>query len=399
MAFTLLRHPGVTALAILIPALLVWGFWPQPVLVEPVAVIEAPLTVTIEEEGRTLVRDRYVISAPVDGVACRIRMHVGDPVEQGQVLLTISPLESSVLDPRSRAEAQARAAAARSALESARDEAESVKAASDFYSSEVRRLKPLLDRGVIAKGAYDKAQMDVLSAAAKLRSAGHAVEVALYELQAAETVLNYTAGSAPGDAAGKVPVVSPINGQILKVHRKCEGPLRTGEALLEVGDTSMLEVQVDVLSPDAVRIGAGMQVLFERWGGAQDLQGLVRLVEPVGFTKISALGVEEQRVLVIVDFTSPPELWRRLGDGYRVVARFVLWHRDKVLQVPASSLFRYRGGYALFVIENGRAVRRVVSVGERNGLAAQVLDGVKPGEFVVNHPSEQVEDGSRVMQR
>ena len=169
--------------------------------------------------------------------------------------------------------------------------------------------------------------------------------------------------------------------------------------LLEVGDPTVLEIEVDVLSADAVKIKPGMKVLFERWGGEQPLEGVVRIIEPVGFLKISALGVEEQRVLIISDFTSPAEQWQRVGDGYRVEARFVLWHEDDVLQVPASSLFRYKDGWAVFAVENNHAKRRVVKVGQRNGLTAQILEGVNEGEQVVNHPSDDVDDGRRVKQR
>ena len=199
--------------------------------------------------------------------------------------------------------------------------------------------------------------------------------------------------------AERIPVYSPITGRVLKVAHECEGPVRTGAPLLEVGDPSALEIEVDVLSADAVKIKPGMQVLFDRWGGEGSLEGVVRTIEPVGFTKISALGVEEQRVLVISDFTSPREKWQRLGDGYRVEARFVLWHEDKVLQIPASSLFRYNEGWAVFVIDNGRAKRREVKVGERNGLTAQIIEGVKEGVRVINHPSDEVEDGRRVKVR
>ena len=196
-----------------------------------------------------------------------------------------------------------------------------------------------------------------------------------------------------------MPVRSPINGKILKIDHECEGPVRTGEPLLEVGDPSALEIEVDVLSADAVKIKPGMKVLFDRWGGEQPLDGNVRNIEPVGFTKISALGVEEQRVLIISDFTSPADLWQRLGDGYRVEARFILWYEDNVLQVPASSLFRYQDGWAVFVIEGKHAKRREVIVGQRNGLIAQVLEGVIEGEVVINHPSDEVENDRRVKVR
>jgi HlyD family secretion protein len=220
--------------------------------------------------------------------------------------------------------------------------------------------------------------------------------VARHDLEAAETALRFAAGTENSEAGDCVPVHSPVTGRVLKVMHEWEGPVTTGEALMEVGDPQRLEVAVDVLSADAVKIRPGMQVRFERWGGDEPLQGVVRTVEPMGFTKVSALGVEEQRVWIIVDFTSPAALWQRLGDGYRVDAHFVLWHGDDVLQVPASSLFRYENGWALFVARNGRAQRRRVEVGQRNALAAQILDGVKEGEWVIDHPGDEVDDGVRV---
>jgi HlyD family secretion protein len=398
MQLPLRTHPAITVIAVLTIGLLVWGFWPQPVLVEAIAVKRAPLTVTIEEEGRTRVVDRYVVSAPVDGVTCRVDLNVGDSVEQGKVLLTITPLESQVLDPRSRAEARARVSSAESALHAAEEQAVAAAAAEQLAAAELKRMRPLKDKGVISYGAFDEAATEAKTTAAAKRSADFNVEVAEYELQAARSVLDYTAGN-NGEPAERVPVRSPITGRILKVEHECEGPVRTGDALLEVGDPSVLEIEVDVLSADAVKIKPGMDVLFDRWGGDQPLQGIVRVVEPVGFTKFSALGVEEQRVLVISDFTSPAEQWQRLGDGYRVEARFILWHEDDVLQVPASSLFRYHNGWGIFVIEGRHATRREVDIGQRNGLIAQILNGVKQGEMVINHPSDGVEDGRRVKHR
>ncbi len=396
------KHPVITSIVVLIVCLLIWGFWPQPVFVEAIAAKRAPLTITIEEEGRTRVVDRYIISAPVDGVACRQQLNVGDEVTQGQVLLGITPLESQVLDPRSRAQTKAQVAAAESALHAAEQQAEAAEASAKLAVIEHERLKPLVEKGVISTDAYDKAATQVETTAATQRSADFQIEVARYELQAAKTVLEYTAAdrlAAKGEPAERIPVVSPIDGRVLKVTRECEGPVRTGDMLLEVGDPTVLEIEVDVLSADAVKIKPGMKVLFERWGGEQPLEGIVRIIEPVGFTKISALGVEEQRVLVISDFTSPAEQWQRVGDGYRVEARFIIWHEDDVLQAPASSLFRYKEGWAVFVVENHHAKRRVVKVGQRNGLTAQILEGVSEGEGVVNHPSDDVEDGVRVKGR
>lgn len=395
MLISFRKYPVITATAIIVCVLLVWGFWPQPVMVETITAKRAPLTISIEEEGRTRVIDRYIISAPVDGVACRVQLNVGDVVEQGQVLLGITPLESQVLDPRSRAQTKAQVAAAESALHAAREEARAAEAAAEFAETELERMKSLDDKGVISREAFDKAVTEARTSSAAKRSTNFNVEVARYELQAAQTVLDYTAGKTR-EPAERVPVKSPITGKILKLVRECEGPVRTGELLLEVGDPSVLEIEVDVLSADAVKIKPGMEVLFDRWGGEQPLVGTVRIIEPVGFTKISALGVEEQRVLIISDFTSPAELWSRLGDGYRVDAKFILWHENDVLQVPASSLFRYQDGWALFAIEGKHATRRKVTVGQRNGLTAQILEGIELGETVINHPSDEVEDGSRI---
>ncbi len=399
MRIPLRQHPVITLVVVLIIAGLVWGFWPRPTLVETAGVIKAPMTVTIEEEGRTRVKDRYVVSAPVDGITCRVDLEVGDRIEQGQALLSISPMLSQVLDPRSRAQAEAQVAAAQSALHAAREQSESARATADFFTKEVGRLQPLVDQGVISHEAYDKAMMEKLTADAALRSARFTVEVAQYELDTARTALQHSAATDTGDPAERVMVRAPIDGRILKIHHECEGVVRAGEPLLEVGAPEQLEVEVDVLSADAVKIQPGMRVLFDRWGGSEDLEGRVRVIEPVGFTKVSALGVEEQRVLVIADFTSPPAQWQRLGDGYRVEARFILWQEDEVLQIPASSLFRLNDQWAVFIMNEGQAEARTIEVGQRNGLIAQVLSGLTEGDRVINHPSEEIEQGSRVRPR
>ncbi|MBA6294794.1 efflux RND transporter periplasmic adaptor subunit [Colwellia sp. MB02u-9] len=396
MLALLKKHPLICFIVALTTGLLIWGFWPQPIMVEGIAARYAPMTVSIEEEGRTRLIDRYLISASVDGVTCRQQLKVGDTVKQGQVLLGITPLQSQVLDPRSRAQAQAQVAAAKSALHAAQEQANAASASAQLASNELTRLQPLMAQALISREAFDKAQTQAQTTAAAKRSANFSVEVAKYELEAAATALQYSAAADSGEPVERVNVRSPIDGKILKVVRECEGPVRTGEPLLEVGNPSALEIEVDVLSADAVKIKPGMKVLFDRWGGDKPLEGRVRIVEPVGFTKASALGVEEQRVLIISDFVSEAQLWNQLGDGYRVEANFILWQQENVLQIPASSLFRYKGGWAVFIIERDLAVRREVKVGQRNGLIAQILEGVNDGELVINHPSDEVDDGKRV---
>jgi HlyD family secretion protein len=393
------KHPGIAISSLIILVLLVWGFWPRAVVVDMAAAKKATFTLTIEEEGRTRVIDRYIVSAPVDGVTCRIDLDVGDTISQGEVLVNITPLQSQVLDPRSQAQAKAQVEAAESALHAAEEKAAGAKAAAELAVKEEARLRKLAEQGLVPKDVHEKAQTEVITTNAVRRSALFAVDVARHELQAAESVLEYAGAKHVAGSATGVPVTAPITGQVLKVDHKCEGVVRTGDALLEVGDTSVLEVIVDVLSDDAVRIKPGMRVIFDRWGGEQPLEGVVRVIEPVGFTKISALGVEEQRVWVIADFMSPKEQWQSVGDGYRVEARFIVWQQDDVLQIPASALFRYKEGWAVFMVEHGKAQVRQVEVGRRNGLQAQILSGLTEGDSVIVHPGDDIEDGISVKAR
>ncbi|NNJ92420.1 MAG: HlyD family efflux transporter periplasmic adaptor subunit [Gammaproteobacteria bacterium] len=390
------KHPVITFTALLIIALLIYGFWPQAILVEAVKVSKAPMTITIEDEGRTRVIDRYVIAAPVSGVTCRVDLDVGDMITQGQTLLTITPLESAVLDPRSRAQAEARLAAAKSALQAASEQAKAAVEANKLAILELNRYEPLVKKGAISRDQYDRALNQANTTAAQKRTADFNVEVSRYELEAAQVVLEHGSQIKKDDTVERIPLRSPINGRILKINRQCEGPVNIGETLLEVGDPSALEIEVDVLSADAIKILPGMPVRFERWGGSQPLHGKVRTVEPAGFTKVSALGVEEQRVLIISDLTSPAEQWQQLGDGYRVEANFIIWHEEDVLQIPASSLFRHNDQWAVYKIENNEARLQTVRIGKHNGLAAQVLQGLSIGDQLIDHPGNEVENDRKI---
>ncbi|WP_126456393.1 efflux RND transporter periplasmic adaptor subunit [Sulfuriflexus mobilis] len=393
------HHTGLIGTIVAIIVGLVIGFWPQPSWVEVARVSRAPLLVTVVEEGKTRVIDRYIISAPVTGVACRVDMNVGDNVTQGQVLLGLDPMQSEVLDPRRREEAKARVAAAASALRAAEENARAAKADADYAATELTRIKKLFETGHVSHDVMDKANTAAHSTSAAQRSTNFAVDVARYDLAAAKTALKYSAAQEI-DAAEKVPIRAPVTGQILKIHHECKGVVTAGQPILEVGDTSQLEVEIEVLSEDAVSIIPGMRVLFHRWGkNQQPLEGRVRTIEPVGFTKVSALGVEEQRVLIIADITSPYEQWSRLGDGYRVEAQFILWEEKNVLQIPASALFHYQDAWAVFVLENGRAYRRVIKIGQRNGLVAQVFDGLTMEEKVILYPDDTISNGKRVKVR
>lgn len=393
------RWLTIGVVLVVVVLLIAYGYRPRPSPVEVAEVRRGPLRVTVEEEGKTRVTDRYVVSAPVAGFARRVTLKAGDPVKTGQVLLTLEPLRSHVLDPRSRAEAEARLAAAEAALNAARERARAAAADASYWENQLARISQLQKTGDISRENYDRTATEARRAEAQRRSAEHDVEVARSEVEAARAALKYSAASQAGNQEETVAVRAPVSGRILKVLQESEGVVNPGQPLLEVGNARALEVEVEVLSADAVRMGPGTRVLFERWGGGVPLEGRVRLVEPVAFTKISALGVEEQRVRVIVDFTSPPELWSRLGDGYRVEASFVLWEDQDVLQVPASALFRYGEGWAVFVLEEGVARRRVVQVDHRSGLAAEVLSGVSQAEQVIVHPDESIEHGKPVKPR
>ena len=378
---------------------LVYGFWPKPVPVNTGKVISGPLRETVEEEGRTQVIDRYIISSPVTGFLLRVKLDPGDVVSKGDAITQIEPLRPGILDSRSRAEAEARVEAADALLNATREKMQAAKAEADYAASELGRIEKLYESSLVSVDRRDRAHASSRQSASILRSSMFEIEVALYEKEAALTSLRYSADEWPSDNSAKVAINSPINGMILMVNHRSEGVIRDGVPIIEIGDPKALEVVVDVLSADAVRITQGTPVFFNRWGGESPLEGRVRVVEPAGFTKISALGVEEQRVLVISDIISPPDTWGRLGDGYRVEAGFVIWEGDNVLQAPASSLFRVDGDWAVFVMEGGNAHRRMVKIGHRNGLMAEIISGLSEGEDVITHPDSSIEDGTAVRLR
>jgi HlyD family secretion protein len=389
-----LRKLGWVLGAVVVIGAIGLGFMPSSVMVDTEAVQRGAFEVTVREEGKTRVAERYVVSSPVAAYARRLELDVGDRIEEGQVLLYLEPLRSRVLDPRTRAEAEARVAAAQAALSVARQEVGAAEADADYAAADVERMRQLRARGAVSQTELDRAEAAASRTGARLESALRAVEVAEYDLAAAQTALRYSA--AEGDVAETIPVRSPISGSVLTVIRESEGVVDAGQPIVEVGDPGLLEVEVEVLSSDAVKIASGTSVRFERWGGDGSLEGVVRVVEPVGFTKISALGVEEQRVRVVVDFTSPRPQWARLGDQYRVEAVFIVWRGDDVVHAPSSALFRHGEGWAAFVVEDDHAVLREVEVGQRSGLRAEIRSGLSAGETVIVHPASSLEDGSPV---
>jgi len=376
-------------------ALLALGFRPSPILVDAEPVTRGHLAITVAEEGRTRVMDRYQVSAPIAAQARRIALEVGDTVRLGDVLVVLDALAAPALDVRSIQEARARLTAAEAALETAREDVRALATQALFLREEHQRLTALAQEGLISRSSLDRAAAEADHADALTRSARFRVQTAIAQRDAAEAALAYSGGENP-DASGVLTLTAPVAGQVLGRHFESARVVQPGEAILEIGDPTRLEVVVDVLSADAVRIESGMRVILERWGEPRELSGRVRRVEPTGFTKISALGVEEQRVWVVVDITSAPEHWSRLGDGYRVNARFVLWEQDDVLRVPTSALFQHQDNWAVFVVQDGRARLRLVEMGRRGGIHSQVLEGLTEGDVVVVHPDRDVVDGVRL---
>jgi HlyD family secretion protein len=373
-----------------------YGFMPKPVSVDVVPAMTGTLRVTVEEEGRTRVKDRFVVSAPVAGYLRRIELEVGDTVRKGQVVARLEPLRSAVLDPRSRAEAEAAVASARASLAAAKEKARAAAADADYSRERNLRMKKLASNGYISKDDLEQAESENKKADAILQSAEAAVVASKADLDRAESVLRYSAAEQTSAIEKTVVVTAPANGKVLKLLRESEGVVNSGDPILDIGNPRSLEVKTEMLSADAVKIRKGMSVVFERWGGNRPLSGRVRTVEPAGFTKVSSLGVEEQRVHVIVDFTSPPELWEGLGDAYRLDASFILWEGKDTLQVPASALFRKGEVWALFIVENKRSRLRIVEIGHRNGLSAEIVRGLAAGERVIVHPDDRLHEGSRV---
>jgi HlyD family secretion protein len=360
-----------------------------------------PMRVTADDEGETRVHDVFTLSAPVTGRVRRIEAHVGDPVAANEtVLARIEPGDPEFLDPRSEAEARAAVQVAESALTLAAAEVEKAVAEFEFARSEHERTRQLLRDGTVSQRESDAAERAYKTTKAALATAQAALQVRTFELeQVRARLISPTASRSAPDECDCITVTAPVNGRVLKIIDPSERVIRTGEPLVEIGDPHDLEIVVDYLSTDAVRIESGDAVLIDDWGGDHPLEGVVRRVEPFGFTHVSALGIEEQRVNVIIDLTSPYDLWLRLGHGYQVETRVVLWEGDAVLQVPLTALFRDGERWAAFVAADGRAELRHVELGQTNGLVAEIRSGIEPGERVVVHPSDRVLDGVRVAAR
>lgn len=363
-------------------------FVPAPVEVDIALVTIGPMIVTVDEDGETRAHDRFVVSAPVAGRVSRIELHEGDPVKQGQVVAQVWPLPLSA---RERDEQIARIASAQALKKAADEQVRRAETEHEQALRERNRVAKLVRDGFVSPQAAEKAVVAEITSSNALDAARFRARAAAAELRAAQAA-QLAISAKPGSRAA-VKLESPVSGRVLRIPEKSERVVAAGEQLLVVGDAEDLEIVIDFLSTEAVKIKPGMQVLIEGWGGDEPLQAKVRVVEPYAFTKISALGVEEQRVNVIADFVGTHA---ELADAYRIEARVVVWQADEVLQVPASALFRRQSGWAAFVLDDHRARLRTVETGRRTAFDVEVLGGLRAGEQVILHPSNDISEGTRV---
>ena len=381
---------------LIVGGLLAVALWPKTTAVDTATVVQGPLVVTVDEEGMTRVRERFVVSTPVGGRVLRVELEPGDIVKRGQVVARVRAEAPPLLDQRARAEGRAAVESARAALGRAQAEEQRARATLARLRSDLTRVCELAKGQVVAPQELEARESEAKAADEAVNAAVFAVRAATFELQRAEARL---APPAPDTGGRVVPIMAPVDGVVLKRLRESESFVPPGDPLLEIGDPARLEIVADLLSTDAVRVKPGARAIIEQWGGDREIAARVRRVEPAGFTKISALGVEEQRVNVVLDFVDPAAAAAALGDAYRVEVRVVTWEAPAVLKVPTGALFREQEKWAVYVVQAGRAARRTIELGHQTGQEAEVLSGVAERDVVVMHPGDAIVDRAKVKPR
>lgn len=386
--------------ALVFAAVVVWLMRPQAVTVDFATVERGLLQVTITDEGEARARDVFVVSAPVAGLMRRVELKAGDLVTANQtVIARVEPTVPMFLDQRALAEAQAGVDAAAAARTYAQAQLRRAEAERDFAQSELERLRALANRQSISKNDLESAERRAKAAVAAVAEAEAMIEMRTSEHRQARARLLGPSTKQERQDCDCVLVSSPISGTVLRVINESEATVAAGTPILELGDPKDLEIVVELLSEEAVGVCAGQRVLIKGWGGKDALNGVVRRVEPFGFTKVSALGIEEQRVKVLIDLEDPYEAWRALGHGYRVEPSIIVWEAPSVLRVPTSAIFREGDRWAVFVADEGTAQLRFVDLGHQTGAAAEVLQGLEEGERIVLHPNDRIEEGTRIVAR
>ncbi|MBS0206222.1 MAG: HlyD family efflux transporter periplasmic adaptor subunit [Planctomycetes bacterium] len=388
-------------IGVVIVGLLVYGFMPPAVDVDLATITEGPLTVFVEEDGKTRVRERYIVASPLEGRLLRTSLHSGDIVVAGTtVVATIEASDVTLLDDRARSESEARLKAAEAHREQSKELIERARDAAAIAGNELNRAEALLAKTSITTEAYEEIRLKYRLANHDLRVAEFNQTIAEFERdQAKAAFVRFADRPEDKQPLFRHEMRAPISGRVFRVFEENASPVIVGARLIELGDPADLEVEIDVLSSDAVRVKPGAKVWLKHWGGDAPLEARVRVVEPSAFTKISALGIEEQRVWVIADIMSPPEKRTTLGDGYRIEASIVTWDSPKVVKVPAGALFRRGNDWVVYRVQQSRASLQVVQVGHSNGSESEVLEGLEPGEQVILHPSDRVYSGASVIAR
>lgn len=388
------RKPLSWSAAALALALLTWAALREPVQMVSVATVaRGALEQTFLEEGKTRLKQRYIVTAPVAGQLRRITLQPGDAVRAGQVLAQIEPLSASLLDARARSQAQAEVSSSEVGVQAARQRIQAAETGSAVAQKELQRLGTLAASGMVTASVLDQARAQADGASAALDTARAEVQMAQQRLQGARALLGEEGRAGRGKL---LPVTAPVDGVVVKRTLESATAVSMGQALLEIGDPRSLEIETEVLSSDAVRLQTGTRARVLRWGGDGILEAVVTRVEPGGFTKVSALGVEEQRTRVILDFSTAQVQRAALGDAYRVEVEFILRQEKDVLQLPGNTLFRHAGGWAVYRVEAGTARRTPVQPGLRSALSTQVLGGLEAGQSVIVQPDDRIKDGTRV---
>ncbi len=386
------------AVVVIIASLLTYGFWPRPVYVDTVTVKQGALTVTVDDDGETRIREKYIISAPVTGHLLRLQLHPGDLVVQSETeIAKMLPADPSLLDARSQAESEARMRAAEAGEQQANAVLASAIEVADLAEHHVERARKLASSKSISEAEMEEAEHQAGQAKANVRAAEFNSKVRAFELEQAVAGLMQSTDGKIGDRTAAMTIVAPTQGRVLRVFHEDAGVVNAGTPLLEVGDIREMEMVLDILSTEAVRIQPGAKIFIEHWGGKLTLNGSVRRIEPAAFLKVSALGVEEKRVNVIGDFVDPWETRQALGDGFRIEARIVIETTSPdSLKVASGALFRHGESWHVYRVRNSRAELVPVAIGASDGYETEIREGLERGDLVILHPTDQVRSGIRV---
>ena len=392
------KKPWWIAAVIVSCGVLFWAFRPQPVKVEISVAKRGPLVVTVDHEGKTRVKDRFVISAPLAGRLQRVALKAGDNVEAGKTLVAvIEPSDPDLLNPRAFAEAEARVKAAGASVKQTAAQSERARALLELAKGDLERAQNTVKTGASSQADLDAAEHKEQAAQEDVHAADFAAQVARFELELAKAALEFAQPARDGSTTvPRFEIHAPIRGRVFRVFQESATVVTPGTRLMELADAQNIEIEVDLLSTGAVQVRPGARMVVEHWGGSEPLEARVRVVEPSAFTKVSSLGIEEQRVNIIADFVSPREKRATLGDAFRIEARMVVWESPNVLKIPSGALFREAGEWSVFVVDGNRAKLQRVALGHRNDLEAEITEGLNEGESVVIYPSDRVQHGVRL---